>query len=209
MKIYLLVSILCASVINVNALAVSVDMKPGLWEYTIKMDGAGASAEQKSQQEQLAKGLEAMKKQFENLPPEQQKMIEGMMAAQGINPTDSSLDMATKGMQILKDGTIVKECVTQAEIDRGELPEISDGCEHKLTQLSSKVIKVSYTCNGTPPSQGESIITFQSPKAYTGNATFTTSIGNRTETYNAQQSGKWLSSNCGDIKTESTKTIKN
>lgn len=208
MKMYLLASIVCTSVMNVNALAANVDMKPGLWEYTIKMDSAGASAEQKSQQEQLAKGLEAMKKQFENLPPEQQQMIEGMMAEQGINSTDSSLDMATKGMQILKDGTVVKQCVTQEEIDRGELPEISDGCEHKLTQMSAKVIKVSYTCNGTPPSQGESIITFQSPKAYTGNATFTTTIGSRTQTYSAQQAGKWLSGNCGEIKPDATKTNK-
>lgn len=198
MKVYLLASFVFSLVISLNAQAVNVDMKPGLWEHTTKLDGAGT--EQKAQQEQLAKGLEAMKKQFENMPPEQRKMIEGMMADQGINSTDSSLDMATKGIQILKDGTVVKECITQEEINRGKLPEISEDCEHKLTHMSAKVIKVSYTCSGTPPSQGESIITFQNPKVYTGNVTFKTTVGDRTETFDAKQSGKWLSSDCGDIK---------
>ncbi len=205
MKIIILAGLVCASVMSLNVQAVRVDMKPGLWESTIKMNNTSASAGQKAQQEQLAKGLEEMKKQFANLPPEQRKMIEGIMAEQGIESTDSSLDMASKGMKLLKDGAVVRECLTQEEIDRGELPEQADGCEHKLTQVSAKVIKVSYTCNSTPPSHGESIITFQSPKAYTGNATFKTTIADRVETFQAQQSGKWLSSDCGDIKPESPK----
>ena len=204
MKFNVLASLVCTSFISLNVHAVRVDMKPGLWEHTMKMDAA-ASAQQKNQQEQLAKGIEAMKKQFENLSPEQREMIEGMMAEQGISSTESSLDMASKGMQILKDGTAGKECITQEEINRGELPELSDGCEHKITQLSAKVLKVSYTCSGTPPSQGESIITFQSPKAYTGKVTFTTTIGGQIETYHAQQSGKWLSSECGDTSAETLK----
>ncbi len=205
MKLSILASLIVTSVISFNVQAAHVDMKPGLWEYTMKMDGASANTEQKAQQEQLAKGLDAMKKQLANLPPEQRKMLEDMMGEQGIKVTDSSLDMASKGMQLFKDGTIVKECLTQEEINRGELPEQSGGCENKLTQLSANVVKVTYTCQGEPPSQGESIITFQNPKAYTGHATFKTTIGDHTETFHAEQSGKWLSSDCGDIKPEANK----
>ena len=200
MKLHMLVSLIFTSLISLNAQAIQLDMKPGLWESNVKMDSANTSAEQKAQQEQMAKGLEEMKKQFANLPPEQRIMIEGMMAEQGVNITDSGLDMASKGIQMFKDGTVIKTCVTQEEINRGELPEVNEECEHKLTQVSAKVYKVSYTCNTEPPSHGESVITFQSPKAYTGDATFKTMIGDRAETFHAKQSGKWLTSNCGDIK---------
>ena len=190
--------------LNVEA-AVHVDMKPGLWEHKFKMDDRGMTAAQKAQTEQMTQAMSEMKKQMANLPPEQRKMMEEMMAEKGITVSDKGIEMPSQGVQISKDGTVVKACITQAEIDRGELPKTDDNCEEKITQTSPKVLKVSYFCKGDNPTHGEGTIVFQNDKSYTGEVSYTTTIENKPETFHAIQSGKWLSSNCGNIKPQSEK----
>jgi len=206
MKLGSLIGLLMAAGLSFNVhAAVHVDMKPGLWEHKFKMDDSSANATQKAQVEQMAKAVEEMKKQMANLPPEQRKMMEDMMAQQGIKVSDKGIDMAPQGVQITKEGTTVKACVTQEEIDRGELPKTNDDCEQKLTQTSAKVIKLSYVCKGENPMHGEGTVIFQNDKSYTGEVAYTTTIEGETQTFHAVQSGKWLASDCGNIKPESQK----
>ena len=174
-------------------------------EHKFKMDESSANATQKAQVEQMANAMEEMKKQLANLPPEQRKMMEDMMAQQGISLSDKGVDMASQGLQITKDGTTVKACITKEEIDRGELPKISDDCEEKVTQSSPKVIKLSYVCKGDNPMHGEGTIIFQNNKSYTGEVAYTTTIAGSQQTFHAVQSGKWLASDCGEIKPASQK----
>ncbi len=191
---------LIAMSLSFNAHAFHVDMKPGLWEHKFKMDARDQSAAQKAQAEQMAGAMEEMKKQMANLPADQRKMMEDMMAQQGIKVSDKGVEMPSQGVQITKDGTTVKACLTQEDIDRGELPKGDDNCEEQITQAAPNVLKVVYICSGEHPSRGEGTIIFQNNKSYTGDVAYTTAIDGKQETFRAVQSGKWLSSNCGDIK---------
>jgi len=193
-------SLVVAAGLSFSAHAFQVDMKPGLWEHKFKMDDRGQSSAQKAQVEQMAGAMEEMKKQMANLPPEQRKMMEDMMAQQGIKVTDKGVEMPSQGVQISKEGATVKACVTQEEIDRGELPKGDENCEQKITQTAPNTLKVIYICKGEPPSRGEGTIVFQNSKSYTGDVSYTTTVEEKQETFHAIQSGKWLSSNCGDIK---------
>lgn len=205
MKIWPTIGLLSLATLALNTHAFNVDMKPGLWEHKFKMDPRDQSAAQKAQAEQMATAVAEMKKQMANLPPEQRKMMEDMMAQQGITVSDKGVEMPSQGVQITKDGTTVKACLTQEDIDRGELPKGDDNCEQKITQTSPNVLKVTYTCGGDQPSRGEGTIVFQNNKSYTGDVSYTTTINEKPETFRAIQSGKWLSGNCGDIKPQSLK----
>jgi hypothetical protein len=199
------ISFLMAAGLSFNVYAFQVDMKPGLWEHKFKMDARDQSSVQKTQAEQMASAMEEMKTQMANLPPEQREMMEDMMAQQGIKVTDEGVEMPSQGVQISKEGATVKACLTQEDIDRGELPKGDDNCEQKVTQTAPNVLKVVYICKGEQPSRGEGTIVFQNNKSYTGDVAYTTAIDGKSETFRAVQSGKWLSSKCGDIKPQSLK----
>ena len=200
MKLRVVAGLVIVSSMSLNAYALKVDMKPGLWEHAFKFDKNSASTINGVQQEQITAAMEGMKQQMANLPPEQRKMMEDMMAKQGITVTDQGIDMASQGLSISKDGTRVKACITQAEIDRGELPQTAEHCEQKITQVSPKYFKATYSCGGEHPSQGEGEIIFQNDKAYTGKMKMVTQINGQSETIQGTNTGKWLSSDCGDIK---------
>lgn len=205
MKLRSLIGLLLTAGVSLNAQAIHVDMKPGLWEHTFKLNGDSLGAITGAQAEQMSTVMEEMKKQMANMSPEQRKMMEDMMAKQGIKISDKEIDMAAQGVHIFKDGTTVKACVTQEEIDSGDMPQADENCEQKITQVSATVLKAAYVCKGERPSHGEGQIIFQSNKAYTGTIKFTTEVNKKTETIEGAQSGKWLSSDCGDIKPQPPK----
>jgi hypothetical protein len=175
-------------------------MKPGLWESTFKLNEASLTAEQRAQKEKMATAMEQMKTQLANMPPEQRKMMEQMMERQGIKVGDQGLDMALQNVQISKDGTIVKSCITQEDIDRGEMPKTEENCEQKTTQVSPTVLKTSFTCSGAHPTHGEGEIVFQGNKSYTGTVAVTTEMNKKMQTITGTQSGKWLAGDCGNVK---------
>lgn len=205
MKLSSLIGLFMFAGLSLNAHAIHVDMKPGLWEHTFKLSESSLGTLTGGQQEQMSKAMEEMKKQMASMPPEQRKMMEDMMAKQGIKISDKGIDMASQGVHISKDGSTVKACLTQAEIDRGDMPQADENCEQTITQVSSSVLKATYMCKGEHPSHGEGQIIFQSDKAYTGTMKFTTEINKKSETIEGTQSGKWLSSDCGDIKPQALK----
>lgn len=204
MKLRSLIGLIIAAGVSLNAQAIYVDMKPGLWEHTFKLSEGSLGAVTGVQQEQMTKAMEEMKKQLANMPPEQRKMMEDMMAKQGIKISDKGIDVAAQNLQISKDGTTLKVCLTKAQIDSGEMPQ-PENCEQKITQVSANVLKSTFVCKGEHPVSGEGQIVFQSDKAYTGTTKVTTEINKKMETVEGTQSGKWLSSDCGDIKPQPPK----
>ncbi len=204
MKLGALAGLLVAAGVSLNAYAIHVDMKPGLWEHTFKLNEGSRGTVTDAQQEQMSKAMEQMKKQMANMSPEQRKMMEDMMAKNGVKMSGKDMEMAVQNVQFSKDGTVVKACVTQAQIDSGDLPQ-SENCEQKITQVSAGVLKSTFVCKGEHPVQGEGQIVFQSDKAYTGTTKVTTEFNHKVQTIEGTQSGKWLSSDCGDVKPLSPK----
>lgn len=166
----------CAS-LGGAAHAQAQKMRPGLWEHSFTM---------KSQSGQMEKAMSEMHQQMAAMPPEQRKMMEQMMAQQG--------------MGVGTPGKSVKVCITKEQAERDEIPQQEGNCTQQVVQRSGNTIKVKFSCAGNPPTSGEGEITFLSPTAYTGKTTVNTTVDGKPERMTMDQTGKWLSGDCGSIK---------
>lgn len=153
-------------------------MKPGLWEISNKMQADGKMGQD------MAKAQQRMA----NLPPEQRKMMQAMMAKQGV--------------AVGNDGpgtTGTKVCMTKEMVGRNEFPSRNDGCKQTVSPRSGNTMKISFTCT-SPPSSGDGKITFVSPETYTMNMMMNTMANGKPQKVSMDATGKWLSSDCGAIK---------
>ncbi|WP_323815288.1 DUF3617 domain-containing protein [Cellvibrio sp. NN19] len=202
MKALLSIVVVAISVSALSAQAdpVKVDMKAGLWENTMTWDADTAKDMQVMQADQMKAAMEQMKEQFANMPPEQRKQMEEMMAQAGVNVNDDGVSLNNDQVQISSSGTTAKSCITQAEIDRGELPDDMEDCTSTLKQISATRFKSTYVCSGEEQSLGESEVNFHSPKHYSGTGKMVQTINGKKHTMNFKMEGKWLGSDCGDVK---------
>lgn len=154
-------------------------MKPGLWEMTTQMQGGSGQA---------AGAMVEAQKQMAALPPEQRKMMQDMMAKQGVQ-----MGSGPGG------GMSVKVCMTQDMVDRNEVAKQDGNCTHTTSPRVGNTMKFSFVCT-KPPGSGEGQVTFTSPEAYTMKTTMTTSIKGQPEKMDMQSSGRWLGIDCGSVK---------
>lgn len=152
--------------------------KPGLWEINHQINGAAGS--------QMAEAMAQMKRQMASMPPEQRKMMEDMMAKQGV------------GMGA--NGATVKVCLTKEMVERNEVASTAQpGCTTGFSPRSGNTMKFSYLC-AEPPSTGQGQVTFVSDTAYTMTMTAQTTQKGKTEKMDLSASAKWLSADCGAVK---------
>lgn len=153
-------------------------IKPGLWEITSQMQGS------KEMNEAMAEARKAM----ESMPPEQRKMMQDMMAKQGVQ-------MGPSG----GGGMAIKVCMTQDMIDRNEVASHKSDCTHTHSPRSGSTMKFSFTCT-QPPSSGEGTVTFNGSESYAVKMQTTSAVRGQTEKMEMQSNGRWLGSDCGNIK---------
>lgn len=171
--------VLITTLLACSASAYSADtIKPGLWEMTSQMQGGG----------EAANAMANMQKEMAAMPPEQRKMVQDMMAKQGMQMG------STAGGAMA-----VKLCMTQEMIDRNEVAPQDGDCTHTNSTRSGKTMKFSFVCT-KPPSSGEGEVTFTSPEAYTSRVVVKTMRRGKPETMDMRNSGRWLGKDCGNIK---------
>jgi hypothetical protein len=161
------------------SLASAQALKPGLWEISNKMQSSSGQMEQ---------GMAQMQQQMANMPPEQRKMVEDMMKQRGV-----SMAPGAGG------GMTLKFCMTKEMAERREIPAQRGDCKTTRQQMSGNTMKMAFSCTN-PPSTGEGEVTFSSPEAYQMKMLVNTTVQGRPETVNMQGSGRFLASDCGDIK---------
>jgi len=186
--------------LSAGAQTVKLDMQPGLWENSFKMTGASGEVLQTLQSDQMKAAMEEMKKQLANMPAEQREQMEAIMAQSGMKVNDDSISFQNDKVQVSTDGSKIKQCITKAEIDRGQLPQDDENCKSTLTQISKSRFKSTHICTGENPSRGESDIVFSSPKQYTGKGKMTQTVDGKTHTLEVELNGNWVSNDCGEIK---------
>jgi hypothetical protein len=153
-------------------------MKPGLWEINQKMQSSSGEME---------KGMADMQKQMAAMPAEQRKMMQDMLAKQGV------------GMGAGPAGMSIKVCMTREMIERNEIAPQEGDCKSSYAPRVGNTMKMSFVCT-KPPSKGEGQVSFVSAEAYTSKMTVTTQSGGRNEQVTMDGQGKWLSAECGAIK---------
>lgn len=154
-------------------------LNAGLWEHSFQVAGQGG---------QMAAAMKQAQAAMANMTPDQRRMMEQMMAKQGI-----ALDAT---------GQKVRVCLTPEDVARDELPPAQNGCTQS-SQRSGNVWTVSFQCparNGAPGSNGRGTVTLQSPNAYSGQFAINTQVGQKAEQVTMSTQGRWVSAECGVVR---------
>ena len=170
-------AVLACSVFALNAHAQTV--KPGLWEMTNKLQSGSGDME---------KAMMEAQKAMADLPPEQRKLVQDMMAKQGVTIGTSAPGAVS-----------VNVCITQEMIDNNELSAPAGDCTTTHSPRVGNSMKVSFVCT-RPPSSGEGQVIFAGPEAFNSKMTVNTTASGRNEKVILDGQGKWLSAECGAIK---------
>lgn len=151
-------------------------MRAGLWEMTNTI---------KSGNSQTMAAMAEAQKQMAAMTPEQRKMIDALMAKQGV------------GMSMGGDGSVkVSYCVTPEMAARRELPTGQQGqCTSNSTPTASGM-NVNFTC-ANPPSSGSGQVTLVGDTAFTTTMRVTSSARGKPETLTVDGTGRWLAADCG------------
>ena len=172
---------LAAAGLALAAFAASAQsMKPGLWEITNKVQGeAGSQMEQAQAQ---------MAEQMKNMPPDQRKMMEDMMAKRGVR-------MGAGG----PGGMTMQVCMSREMVERNEMPMQKGDCKTTMRERTGSTQKFAFSCNN-PPSSGEGEVSYSGGEAYRSKFMVKTMMNGKPETMHMEGSGKWLSADCGSLK---------
>lgn len=158
--------------------AAAQSMRPGLWEISNKMTTSSG---------QLEKAMAAAQQQLASMPAGQRKMMEDMMAKQGL------------GMNVGAGTTAIKICMTKEMVERDEVATQQGDCKHTRSPRVGNTMKFSFVCSN-PPSRGEGEATFVSPEAYRMKMTLNTTANGKPEEMKMDATGKFLSAECGAIR---------
>ncbi len=169
-------AMLVLSMFSLGAQAQS--MKPGLWEISQKMQSSSGEME---------KAMGDMQKEMAAMTPEQRKMMQDMMAKQGVGMGSGPGPMS------------LKVCMTQEMVERNELAPQQGDCKSSYSPRTGNTMKIAFACT-KPPSSGEGQITFTSSEAYSSKMVVNTMHNGKNEKMSMDSQGKWLSAECGAIK---------
>ncbi len=150
-------------------------LKAGLWEHAVTIQSASGEADA---------ALAKMQQQLASMPPDQRKMVEQMMAKQGVAAG-------------AKPNT-VRICLSQEQVDRDDMPR-QQGCTQTIKR-SGNVLNVAFQCQGPPPTSGEGEVTIASPTAYSGRFQTRSEVQGKPQTMTMKQSGQWVGADCGALK---------
>jgi hypothetical protein len=112
--------------------------------------------------------------------------------------------MGLKMPEIQEGGMIVKVCITKEMTERDQPPHMAhkdSGCEMKNFSRNSDGYSMDMVCDGPNMSgTGKVVGKYASPESFNSTYDFTgTAHGHPMNTHN-ETSGKWLGSDCGDVK---------
>lgn len=168
-----LLPISAMALIVATAPALALDMRPGLWEMTsddIQVDGTEMP------------GMAEMIEQMKGLPPEQRKMMEDMLAAQGV-------ELGTAG---------VRMCLSAEQVKSRKLPfQDEQGCRQTITEQGDRLWQFSFDC---PDAKGTGETRLISDREIATVIDTQYQTGTQQGSSRMQSSGRWLSDDCGTLK---------
>jgi hypothetical protein len=174
---------LLLALLGAASLAQAQKLSPGLWENTMLL---------KSQNAEMDSQMAKMQAEMAKMPADKRQMMESMMAQRGIS-------MGAPGGSG-SPGISVRTCMSKEQAERGEPPEDDKRqCKRESFSRSGSTIKFKVVCSN-PPSTGEGEFTMNGDKSYSGKMTMSSQVNGKPTAMEMQQSGKWLSADCGELK---------
>lgn len=139
--------------------------------------------------QKLDGAMAQMKAELEKMPPEQRKMMEEMMAKQGVAMGGGG---AAPGA--------IRYCVSKEQAERGDVPQDADGrCKRDSMERSGSTMRFKFSCTN-PPSSGTGEITLSGDKAYAMKMVVDSTVQGKPQRMEMQQNGRWVSADCGTLK---------
>jgi hypothetical protein len=106
--------------------------------------------------------------------------------------------------QMRDGGIITKVCVSKQMADSDRLPGLDNkdmGCQSKNMQRDGGSYSVDIVCDGSMmKGEGKAKGTFSGNESFNSTYDFKGSVHGQPVTQHAEQSGKWLSADCGNVK---------
>ncbi|HTI78841.1 MAG TPA: DUF3617 domain-containing protein [Acetobacteraceae bacterium] len=172
MKNTVLLAIGVSGALVMSALAATLDVKPGLWEVTTQGETTG-------------------------VPPIPPQVLAQMSPAQR-----AQMMAAMQGR--MNQPTVTRSCLTKKMIDRGmsfDRPG-DDHCTQTVTGSSAHSLDVRVVCTGEQREKttGSMHVDATSRESITGAFNMVSTDGTNTMTMKRTLQGKWLGSNCGNVK---------
>ena len=178
-SIVLSLATLCAP----NAFAQQVDIKPGLWQLDMTLPGkAGGN--------HMASIVALMKSQMDSMPPAQRAEMQKKLG-----------ELGAGGTEFTNDGLRTKQCITKEDIAQFDVfgKKGPDSYTRNATPTPGGM-NVSMQCTN-PQVKVDAVVKTQSDKAYTFDSTATMAgPTGAMMTQKTSGSGKWLGSDCGQVK---------
>lgn len=154
--------------------------KPGLWEITQKMGG----------NPKIDAGMAQMQQQMAAMSPEQRKMMQDMMARQGMSMPDATPGGAMR-MQL---------CITPEMAARNDPPPPAEGnCKTQVKKRTPTEMQIAFQCTD-PVSSGDGTFRYQGDNRYSSVMNVTTRADGKDERVKIEGEGRWLSASCGNVK---------
>jgi len=153
-------------------------LSPGLWEVSVKTNNPEMDA-----------AMAKMKDQLANMPADRRAMVEQMMASRGVGMNAGS--------------NAVRVCMTKEQVEHDAMPQQRDGqCSQQDVTRSGGTLKYRFTCQGHDgqPVSGSGEFTMNGSTGYTGHTVTQMSVHGQPTQVQSDVVGKWLGSDCGDIK---------
>ena len=186
MNIRLRLALAIAAALAATAAQAQSHLKPGLWEeqVTIKTDDAQANA-----------AMEQMKEKLASMPPDQRAMIEKMMASHGMG-----MGGAPSSLRV---------CMTKEQVERDFTPDNSGRCQRTHVNRSGNVIKFDFTCTSSHSDvSGQGTLTLMGDSAFAMSSAADTVTQKKAMHIQTDIAGKFVSSDCGDVKPMETPPAK-
>ncbi len=171
----------CAAALPFTAaLAQQPHIRPGLWEETVSV---------KSDNAQMNAAMEQMKQRMAAMTPEQRAAMEKAMAGHGVAMNPGAPNT-------------LRVCVTKEQIARGFRPEEKGHCSRTNISTSGNVTKFDFACQSERGGgvSGHGVYTELADTAFTVSTTADMVSPKMTMHIQNDMTGKFISSDCGDVK---------
>lgn len=166
-RIALLRAAAAASLLLGLQAAQAQSIKPGLWEATTQMQSGSGEMEKAMAQAQA---------QMAALPPEQRKMMEDMMAKQGVSMGKGGANTA-------------RYCLSREMVESNNVTQQQGNCKTTASSRTGNTMKTAFTCTN-PTSSGEGTVTFLGADAYNSKMNIKTVQNGKTETMSIDSTSK-------------------
>jgi hypothetical protein len=151
-------------------------VKPGLWE--VKMSVLDADGHEVPAPEQAA---------LSRMPPEARARMAEAMKARGVSMPDAN--------------GATKACLTKEQFESGAWQQMASdsGCTTNFSTQSATTWKWHSSCT-TIKSESDGETVFNNAESYRTKVTTTSTVMGKTRTSTRVLQGKWIGSDCGDVK---------